>query len=750
MLAERLEVTSAQGGGSMAQVTKRPSSPAAERTAVGGHPPPAAVMTIAGWERSSSEVVLGALRLAALSIDADVCCLVWQPQGDAPIAVFDLGAVEATAEDRASWLALACSLPPGAGARRAASGGVLVAPVRGPGGAVEGALALRPAAGAAGPDGRHEGLAFAAAAQLSLVLASSAAHTQRATAYEALFEIGTQIQAEEANADAIFALIVDRARALLLTDVAWLAMVDRDRQRLGMKVAVGAATPDFMGMEVQVGTGIGGVALKERRPVAVRDSRVYGHGMPRSVHRALDEEGVISILCAPMLRDDGMLGALYVGTRKARDFTEEEASLLSALAAQAAVTIENARLYQELSDKNDMLERAFAIHRSLTDASLAGVGLHRVALELARLIDRDLLLVLDDGATRCTRYSRDAAVDAPVAAGLDEVDVPDGQNAVDITAGDTELGGLHALGDGELTALQRKALEHGATAIALELVKEQATLEVEWRLQGELLEELLRSSGAPSEDLARRAERLGVDLAGQHRIAVLAPDRDVASSSLLELVRRWLRQHGHLDRLVAQRGDRVVVAVGADLPGGGKPLIEDLQRRVTRAGVPVRCGVSNARTELTMALREAEGALALAISTGRPDAIVDYEALGPLRFLLDAPDTTEMTALVRDVLGPLAAHDAQRHSDLLLTLKTYLESGGHHPTTSERCHIHVSTLKYRLSRISALLERSLSDPATRFELSLAFEVLGILEVMGIAPFRSDGPDPASTRRAEPA
>jgi DNA-binding PucR family transcriptional regulator len=96
-----------------------------------------------------------------------------------------------------------------------------------------------------------------------------------------------------------------------------------------------------------------------------------------------------------------------------------------------------------------------------------------------------------------------------------------------------------------------------------------------------------------------------------------------------------------------------------------------------------------------------------------------------------------MTAVVRESLGQLAEHDHRRQGDLLETLRAYLASGGHHPTTCEACHIHVSTLKYRLSRISAILGLRLTDPTTRFELSLAFEVARVLELVGISPFISE-------------
>jgi DNA-binding PucR family transcriptional regulator len=68
---------------------------------------------------------------------------------------------------------------------------------------------------------------------------------------------------------------------------------------------------------------------------------------------------------------------------------------------------------------------------------------------------------------------------------------------------------------------------------------------------------------------------------------------------------------------------------------------------------------------------------------------------------------------------------------LLHTLAAFVRSGGHHPTAAEACHIHSSTLKYRLGRITTILERSLTDPRTQFELMLAFATLDALRSLGV-------------------
>lgn len=670
-------------------------------------------------ERDVTEQIERILELIASALRASLACVLWRSRLDSRIATVCIGSEQATRAQQDEWFGLAD------GESLTARHGYLIASVP----ALHGrsaALVVRP--GSEAPDLDAAAITRAGAQLLGDLFASTNPQIERAQAYEALFQIGTQIQAEEVRAGSIFSLVVERARELLATDVSWLALVDDSYERLSVEVAVGASAPEFLGMWVDVGRGIGGLALQDGRTISVRDAELYGNLMPDVVRIGLRKEGVRSVLCAPMIREGGMVGALYVGVREPIDWGEEATALLSALAAQTAVAIENSRLYHALTEKNATLERTFGIHRMLTDASLSGDGLDEVARKLAQLIDRDLVLSVVSGAPRVVRYS--SVGGGPVVVSGDDVLDVSAQSTVAVMAGETSLGWLYALGDGELSRLHRNALEHGGTVIALELVKEQAALEVEWRMQGELLEELLRSAAAPSDGLRARAARAGIDLARPHRVAALMPEGAGGATALLEFTRRTLRLHHAVDGLVARRGERILIALDGEIVVGG--VIPQLQARGRAAGTPFACGLSRAHTDFATALREAEAALALAVQ--RAGTFVSYEQLGPLRFLLDAPDTGEMVAVVSDLLGPLADHDGRRSSALLATLEAYLRSGGHHPTTCECCHIHVSTLKYRLSRITVILGRPLTDPETRFQLSLAFELLAVLRLMGVEPF----------------
>ncbi len=77
-------------------------------------------------------------------------------------------------------------------------------------------------------------------------------------------------------------------------------------------------------------------------------------------------EGLVSILLAPMLHGNRLLGYISIFTRTRHRFGDDEVSLFRAFAAQAAIAIENARLFQEEQDRRRYVEALRAVGEEIT------------------------------------------------------------------------------------------------------------------------------------------------------------------------------------------------------------------------------------------------------------------------------------------------------------------------------------------------------------------------------------------------
>jgi two-component system, NtrC family, sensor kinase len=70
--------------------------------------------------------------------------------------------------------------------------------------------------------------------------------------------------------------------------------------------------------------------------------------------------GARSTICVPMLKDDALLGAITLYRQEVRPFTDKHIALVQSFAAQAVITIENARLLNDLNKLNQQLEQRVA------------------------------------------------------------------------------------------------------------------------------------------------------------------------------------------------------------------------------------------------------------------------------------------------------------------------------------------------------------------------------------------------------
>lgn len=114
--------------------------------------------------------------------------------------------------------------------------------------------------------------------------------------------------------------------------------------------------------------------------------------------------------------------------------------------------------------------------------------------------------------------------------------------------------------------------------------------------------------------------------------------------------------------------------------------------------------------------RRAKKTATLIKSLGVHESMSCYENWSMHMLLLREPNT-ELWGYVKDALGTLYEDRV-----LLDTLTAYLTSGENLKNTADFLYVHTNTLKYRLEKISRILECDLKNPDTRFRLRMAITV----------------------------
>lgn len=157
----------------------------------------------------------------------------------------------------------------------------------------------------------------------------------------ALLEINKNISAL-APADALLTLIAEEAARLLDVDNAGFRLVEGDD--LVLAGLAGSAGETMIRQRVKIGESFSGRVVAERRPLIVSVDEMAESLVPE--HLTADRRlGYTNFLGVPIRAADRVIGVLAFRAR--RPFTADDQGLAEAFAAQAAVALENTRLYQE-------------------------------------------------------------------------------------------------------------------------------------------------------------------------------------------------------------------------------------------------------------------------------------------------------------------------------------------------------------------------------------------------------------------
>jgi purine catabolism regulator len=426
------------------------------------------------------------------------------------------------------------------------------------------------------------------------------------------------------------------------------------------------------------------------------------------------------------------------------------------------------------------LKRSIEIHRRFTELVLDGKGVNEICRTLAELLESSV--VIEDASFHLLAHAGSSAdphrketilrqgtpqrvlFDPQIQRMLREVEAKRAPVKVPpfphvgmsrerliapILAGGQVLGYISVLDhpphNEELAFM---AIEQAALVLALAVAKERELSEVEGRVRGEFLEDLLHGTYGDESAAQRRARHLGYPLQGSHIVMLVDIDdfrgfnraRQISEDAIQALKRDFLRRVTGVVRtsyaraLVQGRSDQVVSLLPLGTEAG------DHQIRVHALGVQIQQAIADWKPGFTVSvgfsgpaeapagvagsLREVTSVMESLARFKRWSQVVAVPELG-LTGLLAAVTDERLVDYSRRHLGPLIKHDTSRKGNLVATLRAYLETG-EQQQAAQRLRVHPNTLRYRLDRIREISAVDLEDPETRLNLAVALRVQALL------------------------
>jgi signal transduction protein with GAF and PtsI domain len=161
--------------------------------------------------------------------------------------------------------------------------------------------------------------------------------------------------------DDILRLIVTVTAEVLGSNICSLMLIDEKTNELVVRATQSISEEYNRKPPLKIGEGIAGKVALENKPIAVKDvtkEKEYKH---KDIAK---REGLSSLLCVPMSVKGKVIGVINCYTSKPYNFSDEEIEVLTTIANQAAVAIENTQLLVKSKVIQEELETRKRIERA--------------------------------------------------------------------------------------------------------------------------------------------------------------------------------------------------------------------------------------------------------------------------------------------------------------------------------------------------------------------------------------------------
>jgi len=162
----------------------------------------------------------------------------------------------------------------------------------------------------------------------------------------------------------ILRLIVTVTAEVMGSNICSLMLIDEKKNELVIRATQSISEEYNKKPPLKIGEGIAGKVARQSRPLAVIDVTKEKEYKYQDIAR---KEGLRSLLCVPLAVKGEVIGVINCYTSTPHEFTETEINLLTSIANQAAVAIENtelmvkSRVIQEELEARKRIERAKGI-----------------------------------------------------------------------------------------------------------------------------------------------------------------------------------------------------------------------------------------------------------------------------------------------------------------------------------------------------------------------------------------------------
>lgn len=414
------------------------------------------------------------------------------------------------------------------------------------------------------------------------------------------------------------------------------------------------------------------------------DIKVHMNSMSKTNYdfffKGIYQREVKSGIVVPLLYKEDCIGVLVVDNFNENNvqFSQAEIQIIEIIADQAAIAIMNSKLYHQVKSKNEELSYSLDIHRKFTKILLEGKGSKFILDTISRILSTSVTY----SETKNNHPNYFPIINSNEVFGYLVLHKP-----------------IESLSN-----IQKSALEHAATAMALESVKQNTLFEKELHVREEMFQEII--SGIRSESSLKIMKKFKFH--ENSKIACMIVDSKegylwdmdtiLQKENLIRSIEKNLLKYCETN-VVFTKAFQLVILLSLERNLNYKKLAEEIEEGIINKNQSIAIGMGRdvPVSEIADSYKEATEAVAFCKSI-KNKKFVTYSELGVERLWLNT-NPFLLRKFAHDKIGMLL----EMEKEYINTLKVFISNNKSHKRTAASLHIHPNTLAYRLKKIERRL-----------------------------------------------
>ena len=377
----------------------------------------------------------------------------------------------------------------------------------------------------------------------------------------------------------------------------------------------------------------------------------------------------------------------------------------------------------------------------ITDAGASVLSLGAVSDMSASLKDT---ILADLSGTGVTAANNSARPFRPVTASAERDGVTFNRLICGIRTENDYLGSLSVIrADVPFTDQDQAVIRNAVDLLAVRMSQDKKIAEIELRLKGNFIEDLISTHYTDPESIMNRARALAYNISLPHRVLVAEienfkqlssrhPEAKEASRLKTELVKSI---QNRLDQsaggMVSQHNDEIILLVPLEDESASISRLKTLSQSIIdliadQFGAKLYIGIGNVCSDLSdfsKSYLSAKKSLEIGTYMITEGQVRSFEQFSIHALFMSTIKPAELYNYARNLLGGLLKYDEEHHTEFTKTLQEFLYLRNNVEKTARTINMSVSGLKYRLKKIEKIVGHDLQDYKVSFDLQLALIIM---------------------------